>query len=291
MNELITTTKSESKAIIKNLSDFARIECDKVFALSETVDKAAKSVNDAMLTFEPQLCDSFSKIAADKDGIKKAGFDNFTAFAAAAFGINDKAASMYKRVGDKFFNVKDRPTCAAWYTASKLQELRNVDNARLDKDAADGILRPDMTLSALREYATAVKAESITDGAQAVTNGFCGVVLSSMEKFTVAAESEIYALLNDGETPLADNIHTTESAATIIIPAKDEKHKDKEIKTRLCIVEMKDGSIRAARFWKNPDILTKEERAQAEVIRASLEKFGIDTSSMTARQLLDASIK
>ena len=289
MNDLITTTRSESKSIVKFLSDSARIECDKVFALRDVLEAAEKSINASMLTFEPQLCDSFSKIAADTAGIKKAGYDNFKDFAAAAFGIADKAASMYKRVGDKFFNVEKRPTVASWYSASKLQELRNVDNDRLDKDAASGVLKPDMTQSALRDYATAVKTESITDGKDNadVTNGFVAVILPDGKPQTYANESAIYAALNRGNAPIADRLHVMSSDMTIIVKAKDEKHKDKEIKTRLCIVEHDNGTVAVARFWKNPAVLTKEEKAKAAEIRAALERFGFDTSNMTAQELLN----
>ena len=283
---LIASTKSEVKSIVKNLSENARVAVDTVFAYAPELKEANDRIAEAEKSVAPVLCKAFSQIASDKDGIKKCGYDKFEDFASVLFGqsLGGKTASMLKRVGDKFYNVEKPPVVGQWFTPSKLQELRNVDNKKLDEDAASGVLRPDMTMAELRAYAT---KPAIDDGTERITNGFCGVLLSNMDKFTVPTLEDIYRLLNGGETPLADNIHDTSSVSTIVIPARDDKHKSKEIKTRLLLVERVDGSVAVARYWKNPAVLSKEDKAKAELVKRTLERAGIDCANMTYQELLD----
>ena len=282
---LITTSKNDVRTIVKNLSEPARKAVDTVFAYAPDIAAAESRVDEARRGYEPVLCESFSKIATDKDGISKAGFKTFGDFAEAVFGLKPAAASMYKRVGDKFFNVDKRPTCAAWYSVSKLQELRNVDNATLDKDAESGALTPDMSLSALRAYADSKKSPALEDGSASVSNGFYGVILPAGDKALYPDEESFYKAVNGGTAPLADRLHVTPSDVDII--TKTDKGKDKTTHTKLVIVEHDDGSVTVGRLWKNPLALSKEDAALAARIRRKLEAAGVDTSGMTAQDLIN----
>lgn len=307
MNELIITTKkSEVKNIVKNLSDSARTAVDTVFAYAPEMNTAAAEAEAAIRKVEPVLCESFSRIAADKDGIRKSGYKSFEAFGEAVFGFKSSLLSQYKRAGDKFFNVEKRPIVSEWYTVSKLSELRNVPNDKLDEDAKNGVLTPIMTQSALRAYAANVMPKAIEETKFKVVNPLSAMNLISGERKTFSSELEIVEWLISRETltealktdipehaniqtMLSDSgyLHIVKSAFTAVIPATD-KSKEKQVAMKTIIIEVPNSTeIRAARYYEIPSSLTKEEKAKVAAFRKMAASLGMDVSDKTDIELLE----
>lgn len=285
---IIRSTRNEVKAITKAFNEETRQSIDRVFAITPEVNEAAQAARKAEMAIQPTLCEAMSKLAADKEGLKKMGFETFQDAAIAIFHFDDSkssrsAISMYKLAGDRFYNVEKRPAVAEWWPVTWLQELRNIPAERLEADVEAGILSQDMTFSAVRDYGKAVRAEALeaaSDASEAeIVPDYDGYLIKGLDtiRFEAWTEDAILHELCDNVLPMEENVHRMKSAEYLVTPPKKEGGEEKRTYLQLLVVEMGDGSIRAAKFSAHKyDTPKGMSRKQYNALRA----LGLDDEAI-----------